>query len=194
MHTRATRGDDVAGLVTAARHGDPDAWGRLVEVYSGMLLARIRFLGVRQEDARDVLQNTWLLALQNLPHLRRAGKMGGWLTTIATRESIRFNRRSSEEICADPMAFGDVADDGADAHRAWAKGSFRRILDEVLGGLPADQRDLFRALTAQPRPHYVDVARRLGRPVGSIGPSRARCFGKVRVLLEARGVTADFLD
>lgn len=213
MHTRTrisrTPGDDVAGLVTAARQGDADAWGRLVENYSGMLLARIRFLGVGPDDAGDVLQTTWLLAVQNLRRLRHADKMGSWLTTIATRESIKTLSRRSKEICtADPttegrgsggvpgggVPGGGVVDNIADAHRAWARRSFRRILNEVVGGLPADQRELFTALTEQPRPHYVDVARRLGRPVGSIGPSRARCFGRVRTLLEDRGVTADFLD
>ncbi|HEX6467708.1 MAG TPA: RNA polymerase sigma factor [Streptosporangiaceae bacterium] len=214
-----TRGDDVADLVTAARQDDADAWSRLVELYSGMLLARIRFLGVGHDDARDVLQNTWLLAVQNLPRLRHAARIGSWLTTIATRESIRLSQRSKEVCTADPATVWRVACDGpgggpptgtphglphglthglrdgtGDAHRAWARTSFRRILDDVVGGLPADQRELFRALTEQPRPRYADVARRLGRPVGSIGPSRARCFGRVRMLLEDRGVTADFLD
>ncbi|HEU5159422.1 MAG TPA: RNA polymerase sigma factor [Streptosporangiaceae bacterium] len=209
MHTRISQPprDEVAGLVTAARRGDADAWARLVEIYNGMLLARIRVLGVGPDDAWDVLQNTWLLALQNLRHLRNAGKVGSWLTTIATRESVRLGRRSKETCTADPTTVtgrsnadvqsgvpGGVVDNIADAQRACARTSFRRILDEVVGGLPADQRDLFRALTEQPRPHYVDVARKLGRPVGSIGPSRARCFGRVRMLLEDRGVTADFLD
>jgi len=30
---------------------------------------------------------------------------------------------------------------------------------------------------------YDEVARRLGVPVGSIGPTRARCLGKLRALL-----------
>jgi DNA-directed RNA polymerase specialized sigma24 family protein len=200
MYTRisATRGDDVAELVTAARYGDADAWGRLVEIYSGMLLARIRFLGVGSDDAPDVLQTTWLLALQNLPRLRHVDRMGSWLTTIATRESIGLNRRSKEICTADPTIVGRVADDVvdnvADAQRAWARRSFKRILDEVVGELPAGQRALFQALTEHPQPHYVDLARKLGRPIGSIGPSRARCFGRVRMLLQDRGVTADFLD
>jgi DNA-directed RNA polymerase specialized sigma24 family protein len=87
-----------------------------------------------------------------------------------------------------------VVDNVADAQRAWARRSFKRILDEVVGELPAGQRALFQALTEHPQPHYVDLARKLGRPIGSIGPSRARCFGRVRMLLQDRGVTADFLD
>jgi hypothetical protein len=40
------------------------------------------------------------------------------------------------------------------------------------------------ALYFQPeRPSYAEVARRLGRPVGSIGPSRARCLKKLRQVL-----------
>jgi RNA polymerase sigma factor (sigma-70 family) len=194
MHTRISMGpsDDVAELVTAARRGDAEAWARLFEIYSPMLLARIRFLGVSHDDAQDVLQTTWLLALPNLWRLRNAARLGSWLTTIATRESFKLSRWSKEICIADTTTA--VVNNVADAQRVWARRSFRRILDEVVGRLPAAQRELFQVLTEQPRPNYADVARKLGRPVGSIGPSRARCFSKVRTLLEDRGVTADFLD
>ena len=37
-----------------------------------------------------------------------------------------------------------------------------------------------------PAPSYAEVAARLGRPLGSIGPTRARCLARLReVLLEA---------
>ena len=34
------------------------------------------------------------------------------------------------------------------------------------------------------RPAYDEVARRLALPVGSIGPTRARCLVKLRALVE----------
>ena len=45
--------------------------------------------------------------------------------------------------------------------------------------------DLCRRLIAalyveDPRPSYDEIARRLGRPIGSLGPTRARCLEKLR--------------
>ncbi len=194
VRTIAAQGDDVAALVAAARDGDDDAWGRLVEIYSGMLRAKIHLFRLSREDAQDVVQTTWLLALQNLRHLEQENRLGGWLATIATRECIRLMRRSKEICTGDPKSIERPADNVAAAQRESARTWFNRTLAEVVDGLPAAQRELFQALTEQPRPHYVDVARRLGRPIGSIGPSRARCFTRLRTLLEDRGVTADFLD
>jgi RNA polymerase sigma factor (sigma-70 family) len=186
--------DEITELVTAARGGDADAWARLVEIYSGMLRAKIQPFRLSREDAQDVLQTTWLLALENLRDLERENRLGGWLATIATRECIKLVRRSKEICTGDPRTVERPADNVAAAQRDLARAWFDRTLAEVVDGLPAAQRDLFRALTEQPRPHYAAVAGRLGRPIGSIGPSRARCFTKVRTLLEDRGVTADFLD
>ena len=45
-------------------------------------------------------------------------------------------------------------------------------------------RELLLALDFQPeRSSYAEVAERLGRPVGSIGPSRARCLKSLRQVL-----------
>jgi RNA polymerase sigma factor (sigma-70 family) len=196
--TVAAADNDVAGLVSAARNGDTDAWGRLVEMYDGMLRAKIRRFRLSHEDAQDVLQSTWLLALQHLPQLEQDSRLGGWLTTIASRECIKVLRRSKEICTGDPKTVERHANNVAAAQRELARVWLNRTLAEVVEKLPAAQQELFQAifqaLAEQPAPHYVDVARKLGRPVGSIGPSRARCFTRLRTLLEDRGVGADFLD
>jgi len=44
-------------------------------------------------------------------------------------------------------------------------------------------------LMASPPPSYAEVAAALGLPVGSIGPTRARCLQTLRELLVASGIT-----
>jgi DNA-directed RNA polymerase specialized sigma24 family protein len=41
-------------------------------------------------------------------------------------------------------------------------------------------RELLRILMAAPPPSYAEVAAALGLPVGSIGPTRARCLQRLR--------------
>jgi len=42
---------------------------------------------------------------------------------------------------------------------------------------------LLRVLIATPPPNYAEVAAALGMPVGSIGPTRARCLQQLRNVL-----------
>lgn len=192
--TTTPAGAETAELVAAARAGDGAAWRRLVARYDGVLAARVRRFRLGPEDAQDVIQTTWLIALQNLHRLEHDDRLGGWLGTVATRECLRLLRRRREVCTADPAVIDRPVDNVAAANREFARSWLSRTLDEVVGELPAPHRDLFHALTADAAPPYAEVARRLGRPVGSIGPSRARCFRRLRGMLETRGIGADFLD
>ncbi|MEO3803688.1 sigma-70 family RNA polymerase sigma factor [Nonomuraea sp. B1E8] len=183
-------GTATAALVSAAQEGDAAAWERLVEEFSPMLRARIRRFRLSHEDAQDVLQTTWLLAWQNLKSVTDGQRMAGWLATIAFRECLKLTRRTKEICTPDLDSLGSTDDVDRELARIWLAGTLAELVEE----LPAAQRVLFRALTETSEPHYVDVARRLGRPVGSIGPTRARCFAKLRGLLQAREITRDFLD
>ncbi|MFG2073016.1 RNA polymerase sigma factor [Nonomuraea maritima] len=181
---------DTAALVAAAKEGDPVAWEQLVEEFSPMLRGRVRRFRLRPEDAEDVLQTTWLLAWQNLGSVTDGHRFAGWLATIAFREGLKLTRRTREICTPDLDSLGGTDDVDRELARIWLAGTLEELVDE----LPPAQRVLFRALTETSEPHYVDVARRLGRPVGSIGPTRARCFARLRGLLQDREITRDFLD
>ncbi|MER7503091.1 RNA polymerase sigma factor [Nonomuraea pusilla] len=190
MHVQTAERDDTAALVSAAQDGDADAWERLVAEFTPMLRARIRRFRLSHEDAQDVLQTTWLLAWQNLGSVADGRRMAGWLATIAFRECLKLGRRTKEICTPDLDTVGGTDDVDRELARVWLAGTLAELVEE----LPDSQRTLFMALTETSEPHYADVARRLGRPVGSIGPTRARCFARLRGLLQAREITRDFLD
>jgi RNA polymerase sigma factor (sigma-70 family) len=187
--------EDVGQLVAAARSGDARAWRKLVDLYSGMLHRRCLSYRLSSEDARDVVQTTWLLAVQHLPRLRNDEHVGGWLAAIANRECLKLLRRARRET-----AWGDIsALDRPDAHtpsleREVARSWLTQLLPELVCRLPAPQRVLLEALMAVPGTPYVDVARMTGRPLGSIGPARARCLARLRSMLTQREVDAAFLN
>jgi DNA-directed RNA polymerase specialized sigma24 family protein len=45
---------------------------------------------------------------------------------------------------------------------------------------------LLRVVAFADRPDYAGIARDLGMPVGSIGPTRMRCLRKLKALLDDR--------
>jgi len=59
-------------------------------------------------------------------------------------------------------------------------------LNAVLGAfaqLSRDDQQLMRLLCTVPPLDYQTIAEMLGRPIGSIGPTRARCLARLRKLL-----------
>ena len=49
--------------------------------------------------------------------------------------------------------------------------------------LPAEDQQLLRLLCTVPPLDYQTIAEMLGRPIGSIGPTRARCLERLKRLL-----------
>ena len=51
--------------------------------------------------------------------------------------------------------------------------------------LPERCQTLLRVIAFAAKPDYAQIARALGMPVGSIGPTRGRCLAKLRLALAA---------
>src|SRR6266545_4637963 len=69
--------------------------------------------------------------------------------------------------------------------QAWAAlvERFGRRVWSAFQRLPDRCQRLLRVLIASPPPSYVEVAVALDLPIGSIGPTRARCLEQLRKLL-----------
>ncbi len=89
------------------RQGDRTEIARLVDAYSAKIYRlALRMLGNRQ-DAEDVLQNTFLKALQALPKFEGRSALSTWLYRIAVNEALMSIRRSKPELGASLPADSD---------------------------------------------------------------------------------------
>jgi DNA-directed RNA polymerase specialized sigma24 family protein len=52
--------------------------------------------------------------------------------------------------------------------------------------LSEDCRQLLRLLTADPPLSYEEISELVGRPIGSLGPTRARCIERLRAAISTR--------
>lgn len=93
--TLTAESSPTAALVAAVRGGDPQAFGRLYDLYGpmvhGIMLARVPF-----DEVDDLVQDVFLLALKKLHTLREEAAFGGWLAMIARNRAMDFHRRSRE--------------------------------------------------------------------------------------------------
>src|SRR2546429_3901710 len=95
-------------LLEAARGGDEDAYGRLVEPHRAELHAHCyRMLG-SLHDAEDALQETLLRAWRGLARFEGRSSFRSWLYTIATNASLRAIEQRPKRIL--PIDFATAAD------------------------------------------------------------------------------------
>lgn len=181
----------VPRWVRAAAAGDTKAWEQLVDRYTSLLWSISRTYRLSVEDSADVVQLTWLRLLENLDRIRDPRRLAGWLATTCRRECLVVLERSRYLIAfeterMDRMLGGDPpADERVLTIEQYA------TLWEAFHLLSEWCQRVLRALVVDPehgRPSYSLVASALQVPVGSLGPTRARCLSKLRKLLDKGGI------
>jgi RNA polymerase sigma factor (sigma-70 family) len=168
-------------IIDRCLRGEARAWDEFVDRYQRLVWSVARSYRLPAEDCDDVTQAVLVAALRHLADLRDPAKAASWLITSAHRESWRVarNRRRTVDLVGD---FASVSEpDDRRATDLEAMHSMRAALDEL--GDPC--RALLVALFSEVDPHYPDLAKRLGMPVGSIGPTRGRCIEKLRARMGA---------
>lgn len=168
-----------AALLSAAIHGDERAWNILVNRFTPALRRVARHHHLQSHDADDVVQATWLALVEDVRSLRDPEAVAGWLVTTARRQSLRSRRRAQREVLADPtLGLEQAAPDGAEAAAVEAERA--QAVRAAVRRLPSRQRVVLEVLSTEAEPSYGEVAQRLGVPVGSIGPTRARALARLR--------------
>ena len=169
-------------MVEAATSGDREAWHWLVKRYAPLVLgvaARYRF---GPDDAADVSQAVWLKLVEHLDDIREPRALPGWIVTTTRNEALRLLKSRQRAVPVDPQfAFAiDEAVDAGSIDDEMLRDEKHHALREGLRELRPAHRDLLLLLLADPPLSYDDISRRLGMPIGSIGPTRARCLEALR--------------
>lgn len=172
----------VGDLLSACRDGDAEAWDHLVDRYHNLVYAIAIREGLSPEDAADLTQSTFEALLAQLDQIRDDSRIASWLMTVARRKAWRERSRRGHQTSL-PEESMAVVSDWYDEDPA---NEISRVLwvYEGLAQLDAKCRNLITALYFDPRsPSYAEIAANIRRPVGSIGPSRARCLARLRSIL-----------
>lgn len=170
-------------LIDGCRRGDRRAWRRTLDRYGRLVYSIPIQLGLSPEDADDVAQATFAEFLAGIDGIRADDRLGGWLATVARRQSIRIIERRDR----DRRGLDALPHDAVD-HDEWtSRVAEIEWVDQALATLPDRCRRLLGLLYfTDPAPTYEHVAAQLGLPVGSVGPTRARCLESLETALQAR--------
>jgi len=174
----------AAELVAGIRAGDESAWRAMTRQYEPLLRWLARRCGLSAEDAGDAVQLTWLRCVEHIDQLTDAGKLNTWLVTICRRECIRMATRARREVPLEATDLTRLVDDGHEACDPWAETALRDQCNRLylaIMALPERQRAVLIELLRREDQSYLDLSRRLGLPVGSIGPTRQRAVSRLRL-------------
>ena len=186
----AAPNEDDALLVARCRRGDAAAWSALVQCYQRLVYAIARRAGLDEHVAADVFQTVFARLVEHLPRIGDPARLQAWIVTTAKRETLMLLRRGRRHVSMtagddEDGADWDVADDSPIAEQALAELQQLDRLRAAVDRLDARSRSLVLLLFRDDdeRLPYDEIARRLDLPVGSIGPTRARCLEKLRKLM-----------
>lgn len=176
-------------LIQACRKGDARAWRLLLNKYERLVYSIPLRYGLSRDDADDVKQVTFMILIQSLDELPEDSRLGAWLSTVARRHTWRRLERKQREDTSKHLEgseFTEVAallgKSDAETVEHWELAEW---LETGLSKLSEFCREFLLALYLQPeQPSYREVAARFGKPVGSIGPTRARCLKSLRKALD----------
>ena len=182
-------------LIERCRAGQQPAWNALIRRFQRIVYTVPRRAGLPEELAADVFQTVFSRLFEHLGRIDDPSRIQAWLVTTAKRESLRLLEQSRRvaDLHAAPGAADDDGSDPLDRvpgddplpEQLLSELQQQDRLRRAVTRLDERSRQLVELLFLQDDElSYAEIAARLGMPEGSIGPTRARCLAKLRVLLQ----------
>jgi RNA polymerase sigma-70 factor (ECF subfamily) len=137
----------------ALKVGDREAFAKLVEATSAQIFRMmLRILG-DQQDAEDVLQETYIKAFRSLPEFEGRSSVTTWLYRIAVNEALMLVRKRKPQAISvdddssfDPETESDaleITDFCCLPEGELLSSESRRFLDQAVQNLPENLRVVF---------------------------------------------------
>jgi RNA polymerase sigma factor (sigma-70 family) len=174
--------DLVAALVAGGEPGRR-AWSTLVARYSPRMYAVARSFALNPQTSEDLVQTAWLRLLERVDQLRDPTAVSAWLCTVVRNEARRLTTRRREVPVESGLELRP--DDADDADARLLRDERARALRLAFADLGEECQQLLRLLLAEPALSYDEIAAAVGRPRGSLGPTRRRCLEHLRSRLPA---------
>jgi len=181
-------------LVARSVSGDTESFNELILRWERPIYAlAYRTIG-REEDARDVCQETFLRAFRALPGFRGQAKFSSWLYRIALnlcRDWMRRERRApivQVPEDSDPMELAAAVEPSESIEDLVARRDLTRIVERVMARLPEEQRTAivlkeYHGLTFQ------EIADLVGCPLSTVKTRLYQGLTVLRRELEKDGAT-----
>ncbi len=167
---------------------NPRNYRALVEKYEKRLIYYVKnMIYVNEEDAQDIVQESFIRAYRNLNSYNPKYKFSSWIYRITHNEAISFlrkNKHRKREIVNDPERnIFDTIASGLDLEKEYIESSQRDEIDFALSKLDQRYREVI-ILKFVEGMDYNEISEVLHIPSGTIGSLINRAKVKLRELLK----------
>ena len=145
---------DEQALIAASKDGDRAALDTLVRTHQNRVYGFAMRMCRNVEDAKDILQETFLGMVRSIREFREESKFSTWLYRIAANACLKKRRRgvhdptpeqelSLDELMPRPDSEGrkpEIADWSDDAERALLRGELSARMEAAIDKLPKDYK------------------------------------------------------
>ena len=174
-------------LVARSIGGDHDSFNQLILRWERPIYAlAYRTIG-REEDARDVCQETFLRAYRALPKFRREAKFSSWIYRIALNIcNTKLRSRSKFTISLDEqreLSGFELAAEADDLGSGIQQEQITRHVRRALQGLPAEMR-LVIIMKEYEGLKFAEIAEVLGIPISTVKTRMYTGLSELRKRLE----------
>ncbi len=171
-------------LMTAYVDGDPSAFRELFDRYAPVLVRVMRHHLRKPEDARDLVQQTFLQLHRSRNDFREGAQLRPWLFTIAMNLKREYFRRTGRR--PESALELDGRDDPGVAPRDHEQLEASEEVRFALGRLPEDQREVIALhwLAGIPLP---EVAELVGASLSAVKVRAHRGYAAMRRVLDGDG-------
>jgi RNA polymerase sigma factor (sigma-70 family) len=167
--------DELVGAFVA---GDVDALDELVRRHRQVVLGAARRHLRSSADVEDVAQETWFRFTMHAADIREPAHLASWLWVTAANEARRRQRHADRQRLVD--SFDDLPGHQPE-DEAYAGSECRAAVRRAVRARLNDrERELLTLLMDARGLGYLEISRVSVRPVGGIGPTRARIIRKLR--------------
>jgi RNA polymerase sigma factor (sigma-70 family) len=176
-------------LVAQCLAGDERAWIALLDRYKNLIYSIPLRYGTPHQDAADIFQAVCLDLFNELPRLRDAEALQGWLIRVTTHKCYHWKRHQGDwENELGDTAVEDLSSVQPIPPDVLAEVEREQMVHEAIARLPPRCHQMIELLFfEQPPVPYNEVARRLHLATGSIGFIRGRCLKRLKKILEEAG-------
>lgn len=131
-----------AELVARSLAGDEAAFAAITEQYGALLLRTAYFLVKDEEAAKDIVQESLLLAWRNLDKLREPTYLRAWLLKIVVNQAMSLKRQLARKAALLRMQLLQQEVDTTIQSAEFQRGRVEDTLDvmQAIGQLPMNQR------------------------------------------------------
>ena len=169
-------------LAAAARAGNREAFGRLVERWQPKLLAHAYRLSGNAEQARDIVQDAWRDIVSGLPKLNDVKVFPAWAYRIVTRRTVDFIRRTQRDRKTNAAYAAEPRTD-LQSTSLQESNADRAPLNKAVSLLPPEQQAVI-ALFYKEGFSVAEIAAALETPAGTVKTRLMHARQKLRSALE----------